>query len=887
MDISSLEDFVNDSLIPALHNGGMRNAFPNITFQLRGNKWGAKNYLNGDPHRDRWDKIWTSRGGDRPKPYLIREQGGDAISLITFYRNLTKTSYLQAVKELASSCGLSVPEFATNEQAEAYREINDRLTALSNKMRKSLFSEEGAEVLKYLKEGRGYSDEFIEFAEFGYCSPALTSELSSILTEIQTKGLAKPTYLSPTIGNEHTLSIPYRSTADKINGFIFRSINPNSTGSAKYRDVFISQTAKKTYNLFGLTGLPMTGRKKEDREITIVEGEIDALSAQFHGVENVVAASGGELYTEALQQAKRKGVLRVTILFDSEETPEAQEQTYKKIERAINTINSVGLEPYVADFGEWTLNGIRVKMDTDSYLLNHTGEQLKKLIKYGESIPTSTGSLWLYERILRNFQLIEEADGYERIAETDFSEFRRQVIDLCKKTPQRFERDRIYSAFSEVTHGVISEESLNEEVEKEFQEKKKLQALAEAKEIAQQINTLCNEGKVDEAIALSDKLNKLSESNREALFSTAKPITLQEAKERYKNRATGISTGYYFQGTKEPVEYILQAAALNFVGAPTSHGKTTFLQNLALRAVEDKTTEGDVVFITYEESEEDIATEFLLLYCGEHYSANPLRSIRSLYSDEGNFFSGGNLTNFQRKEAEFEKILSSYRLRIYSRNNQLSDLSGFIKYLNKTYKIKAVFVDYIQRIKSSETRGDKKVVMEAVCDELMNIAKGTGLPIVLGAQLNRKALSPLEMENQMIADASDIEHSANTIVLLWNSDTKPLTESSKYFKKDSQLSDEAQKLESRGFSIGTAGKLFALLTKNRGGERNISAVFSFNGNIRKVSQASPSETEIETAKKKKTSTENQVQQTSFSFPPQPTDTGLPFPMGEPTGGADF
>lgn len=885
MDILSLGDFVDNCLIPALHNGGMKNAFPGIIFEKKGNKWGAKNYLNGNPHKKRWDKIWTQSGGGS-KPYLISEQGGETISLITFYRNLTGVSYIEAVKELASSCGLTVPEIATNEQEEAYRDINDKLTDLSNKMRKALFSSEGFEALEYLRNVRCYSDKFIEFAEFGYCSPALASELSLILKEIKQKKLAEPTYLSPTIGEEHTLSLPYRSTADKVNGFIFRSINPDEQGGRKYKDVFISQKAKKTYNLFGLTGLPMTGRNKEDRVITIVEGEIDALSAQFHGVGDVVAASGGELYPEALMQAKKKGVCGVTILFDSESTPEAQEQTEKKIEKAVSTINSVGLEPYVASFGEWEINGSRVKMDTDSYLLHHTGKELKNLIRYGDSIPTSTGSLWMYGRILRNFQLIEEADGYERIAEADFSEFRRQVIDLCKKTPQRFNRDRIYSAFREVTHGVISEESLNEEVEKEFQEKKRLQAIAEAKEIAQQINTLCNEGRVDEAIALSEKLNQLSESNREALFSTAKPITLQEAKERYKNRATGITTGYYFQGSKEPVEYILQAASLNFIGAPTSHGKTTFLQNLALRAVQDNTTEGDVVFITYEESEEDIATEFLLLYCGEHYSANPLRSIRSLYSDEGNFFSGGDLSSFQSKESEFEKILSSHRLRIYSRDNQLSDLSGFIKYLNKTYKIKAVFVDYIQRIKSSETRGDKKVVMEAVCDELMNIAKWTKLPIVLGAQLNRKALSPLEMENQMIADASDIEHSANTIVLLWNSDTKPLTDSSKYFNKD-KLSNEAQKLESRGFSIGTAGKLFALLTKNRGGERNISAVFGFDGNIRAISQHSPSETDIETAKNKKTSSASQGQQTSFSFPQQTTETELPFPMSEATGGADF
>jgi hypothetical protein len=87
-------------------------------------------------------------------------------------------------------------------------------------------------------------------------------------------------------------------------------------------------------------------------------------------------------------------------------------------------------------------------------------------------------------------------------------------------------------------------------------------------------------------------------------------------------------------------------------------------------------------------------------------------------------------------------------------------------------------------------------------------------------------------------------------MLLWNSAVKPLPKSGYYSKKgtENQLSEDASKVEAMGFHIGTEGKLYAILEKNRGGERGIKAVLDFNGNTGYITpnynEPSPEQTEL-------------------------------------------
>lgn len=721
----------------------------------------------------------------------------------------------EAVRQLCPILGLTLPQMEDNEAYRAYREKQDRLEALDLKMREALFTDEGRGTLAYLRENRGYSDEFIKFAGFGFLSPSIREELRDTI------------YIKQEIGVTHFLSLPYR-TGGNIQGFVFRRAYYD--GGQKYLNAFISEKASKKYHLFGLTGLRLTGDGERDRDITIVEGEIDALRATFAGLPNVVAVTGGNVSAEALQEAKKRGVKRVTLLFDYDTPKEGQtledkqEETDRKIEKAIATINEAGLTPFVASFP--TDGG---KVDTDIFLREHTKEELEGII-----LSALSGARWLGNRLLWKF-----ADGKVK-GDSELHELKRQTIELCN-SPYTSATDRnliLRSLASSTDGGYFTEEALQEEADllklaqdRDRQKQETISLAAEALKLAK-------DGKTAEALSvLQEKVTGLKQISREAEYSTL--LTLPTAEgilSDFRNRPTGVSTPYAFDTKDGKEQLILPSGALTIICAPTSHGKTRMLENLALHLATDGEP-GDVLYFTFEEDSTAVKMELLNIYADMKLSHNNPKTLSSYYRrGEDRYFTGERVPDsFKQKEAEFLSLLTSGKLRVYYKDFDSSALIGAIRYLAKNTKVKAVFVDYIQKLNTDGNRLSRKEELKEICREFEKLAIETSLPVVMAAQLNRQTPSPVDMAVQNIADASEIEHYANIVMLIWNSVVKPIQGNTYYKSKENQTySEEAKQLESRGFNIGTEGKLYAILAKNRGGQRNISAILDYDGNTGKI-----------------------------------------------------
>ena len=144
----------------------------------------------------------------------------------------------------------------------------------------------------------------------------------------------------------------------------------------------------------------------------------------------------------------------------------------------------------------------------------------------------------------------------------------------------------------------------------------------------------------------------------------------------------------------------------------------------------------------------------------------------------------------------------------------------------RTTTVKAVFIDYIQLLSSRAYRKahlQRTEELKEICKDLKNLSIETQLPIIVAAQLNREANSPLELHSQKIAEAADLERIANKILCLWNT--------SFVAQKSKDSAKELEALEAKhGFKLGEGGKIYAKLTKNRGGVVGLEAVFNFNGN---------------------------------------------------------
>ena len=89
------------------------------------------------------------------------------------------------------------------------------------------------------------------------------------------------------------------------------------------------------------------------------------------------------------------------------------------------------------------------------------------------------------------------------------------------------------------------------------------------------------------------------------------------------------------------------------------------------------------------------------------------------------------------------------------------------------------------------------------------------------------------MNNTQMAESSDIEKAANTIVCLWNSNFMP----NKYGVRamEPKEKDEIDTLKSKGFDMGKEGSIFALVTKIRGSRGvGMYSIFEYKGYAGKV-----------------------------------------------------
>ncbi|NOS56573.1 MAG: hypothetical protein HOP37_10005, partial [Cyclobacteriaceae bacterium] len=175
-------------------------------------------------------------------------------------------------------------------------------------------------------------DQFREELKDRNCSQTEIEDLISIL---------KKDYR---IGRTNIITIPYRS-GGVIKGFKFRKLDyflfeddfdeserKEIDAAPKYLNNVGLDKVGCFFNISGLTG---------DKDLVIVEGELDALHATVKGLDNVVALGGNSVSSEQVRDAIKKGAKKFTICLDRE--PDKEEETAKAIDRAIEVILAEGV----------------------------------------------------------------------------------------------------------------------------------------------------------------------------------------------------------------------------------------------------------------------------------------------------------------------------------------------------------------------------------------------------------------------------------------------------------------------------------------------------------------------------------------------------------------
>jgi len=772
--MSLLTEWIKYELYPALFES-IDIALPEHNFTRYSGGWRSKTYLDGTTHKKRADKTVVSKKA----PGYILEQGGDTLSLIDYVMRRDSIELIDALQKLAKVAGLQLPK-DPNFNPESYQKYKDQATLLedcNSYFTYCLEASTGADEVRAYLSSRGYSEEDIKAMELGY----IPSQ-EKLFKYLQDKGYSQSLIddtlkLTKPIGSTHRLTIPYRS-GGSIKGFKFRT-----TGDAtpKYLN---SSGMDKSGGFFNLLGV------KGDKDIVVVEGELDSLHATAKGVENVVATGGSSISPEQIRDAIRRGAKSFTLCLDRE--PAKEKETAKNIRAAIEVILGEGVNRvYIVTLPD--LGG--AKTDPDRLLKESGVEAFREALR---------GALPYYE-----YKLQETLNKYGKIEEEiglqpkDIDRLLDEVVEIASQIPDAIDRDRykkLFTSFDAIKELGITEESLSITVDRLTLSKNKELRDKDLKRLLYEATQLQTKGDTEKALELLN--NGVKETiTKGAIDLLPPPMSFTTLIDEIATLPPAYKTGYSSLDTFAG----FTSGAITLVAGRPGHGKTTLLFNLLLEMsslYQDKS----FYFFTYEEPVKNISVKLLNRLTATDLSGY-FRDYPSLSKPTNYEFLKAYIRDRRTDIAQIEEgkrllqeLIDSQRIKVVDRNYSVEELYSLVAYINKREQVGTVFIDYIQRMRTDRKTQDKRTEIAHISDQVLQIAKDSGLPIILGAQLNRAttqgAMKKPALEN--LKEAGNLEEDANTVLSVYN-ENRELEESpdGESYKKLREVDLEIKALKNR------------------------------------------------------------------------------------------
>jgi len=406
-----ITDWIKDRLYPELFDR-LDEALPELKLKTHRLGWKSELKIDGsNPKEKRPDKTLIRRNS----PGYLSEWGDSTpVSIVDYVIKRDNIGFIEAVKKLSEIARIQLPTLDNQEEYIFYKKRENILEAANNYFIYCLENSPGAEGIKAYLSSRGYSEEDIKAMELGYIPSQ--DKLYKYLTDKGGHSKADingALSLIEGIGTTHRLSIPYRS-GGSLKGFKFRAIGKEEP---KYLNTTGLDRAGGFFNLLSIKG---------DKDIVIVEGELDSLLATAKGLPNIVATGGSSINPEQVTHAVKKGAKSFTLCLDTDKAG------LEAISPAIEIIRGEGIDRvYIA-----TLPGTKEeKVDPDKFILEKGVEAFREVI---------SGALPWYEyklkQTLEKYGEIEEAKG--KLDPRDTDNLLEEVVKTGYTIQDPLQRDR-------------------------------------------------------------------------------------------------------------------------------------------------------------------------------------------------------------------------------------------------------------------------------------------------------------------------------------------------------------------------------------------------------------------------------------------------------------
>lgn len=328
------------------------------------------------------------------------------------------------------------------------------------------------------------------------------------------------------------------------------------------------------------------------------------------------------------------------------------------------------------------------------------------------------------------------------------------------------------------------------------------QILLEAFQKREYKNILRNAAEVDweieETITALSNLNRHNSNNVTDFFELAKGMMNMPYDEKpFRN---GIKTGLKDFDT-------LTSGFVNgeliIVAARPSVGKTQIMINFAIGATKHNENVIALIF-SLEMTEKALAGRFI---------CNIGQINQYKLNDPYRLFKDGQKEKWPTIVGEFSKL----PILISDKSNQtVAQMRATIRktMMDNPSKQVVVFVDYLTKIKSNDTKAPRYIQVGQISNDLKIIARDFDIPVVCLAQLNREIDTQKEKRPMLshLRDSGDIEQDADIVVLLHRDS----------YQNEEQQDNKVLELIIAKNRNGQVGKVFTEFTRETGRITNAS-----------------------------------------------------------------
>jgi DNA primase len=329
---------------------------------------------------------------------------GASGDIFTFYQDIEKVDFKEALSQLAQEAGVEISNSSTDKQSKKIRDRILEANLLTAKFYNYILNTHKlGEAGRQYAVKRGLTGEIISKFSIGYAPDTRHSLMNFLLSKnFKIQELVDFGLLVERNGDyidkfRHRLMQPIFSIRGQVIGFSGRYIGQNST-APKYLNSPETVVYKKNETLYSL--YHALDYIKQTQEVIIVEGNIDILSSHRVGVGNIVAPLGTS-FTEQQAKLLKRYTDRILICFDSDSAG------VKALIRSIDICERHSLSHRVIDLGEM--------QDADQLIMTSNDPQKQWVEAVTNNVDTINYLLQKFKTKL-NLNLVEDKLIYKKSA---------------------------------------------------------------------------------------------------------------------------------------------------------------------------------------------------------------------------------------------------------------------------------------------------------------------------------------------------------------------------------------------------------------------------------------------------------------------------------------